>query len=240
MENTTASLKQARRIGILGGSFDPVHNGHLGMARDVLKRFDLDLILFIPAHISPHKQKAHRYSEAVHRLTMLRLATQSEPRFAVSEIELQRGGISYTIDTVETLRKENPAAEFFLILGRDTFQDFNTWKNHRRLLESCNIIVGARPGHPNEFSEKALKRLFADPQIKYEAERSEDDLSVYLWREKEKRLSFFEITPRDISSREIRQRVARKGAIKNMLPANVERYIIDNLIYQTESHPFME
>lgn len=239
MGNSTINLNKALRVGILGGSFDPVHNGHLGMAREVRDRFDLDLILFIPANISPHKQQV-RYSEAVHRLAMLRLATQSEPRFAVSEIELNRGGISYTIDTLETLRSENPSAEFFLILGRDAFQDFHTWKNHRRLVEHCNIIVGARPGHPEESFEIALKQFLADPEIKYEAVRSEDKVSVYRWQEKNRSLFFFEITPRDISSREIRQRVRRKEEIKNMLPANVERYIIENQIYQAESHPFME
>lgn len=130
------------KIGVFGGTFDPVHVGHLAIAQAALECVPLDRVLFVPARRSPLKERGPFASEQ-DRLAMLRAATAGEPRFAVSTVELEREGTSYTVDTLERLREEG---ELFLILGADAATDFHRWRAPERIRELATLLVASRPG----------------------------------------------------------------------------------------------
>lgn len=131
------------RLGVFGGTFDPIHLGHLRAAENALECLELDRVAFIPAGTPPHR--AEPSSSALDRYAMTALATAGHPRFVVSDVELRRDGPSYTVDTVAGLRQESPEAEVFVIVGSDTFPEMATWKEHDRLLVLCTVAVVARP-----------------------------------------------------------------------------------------------
>lgn len=144
------------RLGVFGGTFDPIHLGHLRAAENALEGLALDRVAFVPAATPPHR--AEPSSSALDRFAMTALATAGHPRFAVSDIELRRDGPSYTVDTVAGLRKESPDAEVFVIVGSDTFPEMATWKEHERLLAMCTVAVVARPGEVPGGSDGAQPR----------------------------------------------------------------------------------
>ena len=133
-----------KRVGVFGGTFDPVHVGHLAIALAALESVPLDRVLFVPARRSPLKDR-DPIASAADRVTMLESAIASEPRFALSPVELERDGVSYTVDTLEALRKEG---ELFLILGSDALADLARWRAPDRIHELATILVAARPGAP--------------------------------------------------------------------------------------------
>src|SRR5258706_9716412 len=133
-----------KRVGVFGGTFDPVHVGHLAIALAALESVPLDRVLFVPARRSPLKDR-DPVASAADRVTMLESAIASEPRFALSPVELERDGVSYTVDTLEALRKEG---ELFLILGSDALADLARWRAPDRIHELATILVAARPGAP--------------------------------------------------------------------------------------------
>ena len=223
-------------MGVLGGSFDPVHNGHLNLASRVLERFHLDHVLFIPAYLSPHKQDSEP-APSPHRLAMLRLATASNPCFLVSEIELKRREVSFTIDTLNELLAEQPKNDYFLIMGMDAFENIHTWKAVNQLIESCHILVAARPGHSFEKTEEKLKDLFPDSPAPFQPSTREGEVTVFQHREKKTSLNFFDLPLVDISSSQIRERLNAKKEIKKLLPPEVENYIMQNQLYRAKSTP---
>jgi nicotinate-nucleotide adenylyltransferase len=224
-----------KRVGILGGSFDPVHNGHIHLATRVLEAFHLDRILFVPAFISPHKQDKKPTSSS-HRLAMLRLATASQPFFSISEAELKRKEVSFTIDTLAVLLKEQPETDFYLIMGVDAFQGIGTWKAVHRLFESCHVIVASRPGYRMKRIEETLENIFHDSPMPFLPATRDRDVLTFCHREKKTRLYFFDLPPTDVSSSQIRKRIEEHREMKNMLPPEVENYIIENQLYQAKSH----
>jgi nicotinate-nucleotide adenylyltransferase len=230
------SDKDRKRIGVLGGTFDPVHNGHLGLAEEVLEIFRLDEILFIPAHLAPHKREKITASKD-HRLEMLRLAIGSRPNFEVSDMELNRGGVSYTIETLADLKSHHPDCEYYLIMGLDAFNDIGTWKDVQKLVRNCHILVGSRPGHPGKHFEEILRSIFPPSQFPYFPEKTEVGTLAFRHRESNTLLIFFQIVPRDISSSSIREKIAKGSEIKNLLPPKVENYIIEYQLYGAKSHP---
>lgn len=135
------------RIGILGGTFNPVHNGHLAIAREALRRFRLDRVIFIPVALPPHKSSAD-LAPAWSRLAMLRLALRGKRRYSLSGMEIARGGKSYTVRTVRELRRRFPRAEFHLIIGADNLKTIASWKRIGELVRRVGFIVVRRPGHP--------------------------------------------------------------------------------------------
>jgi nicotinate-nucleotide adenylyltransferase len=141
MIKTSSTIKS----GILGGTFDPVTLGHLGLARNIQEKMNLDRIWFVPAWKSPHKQDQPT-TDACHRSNMLKEALAPYPDFEISEIELNREEVSYTIDTLIELQSRYSDTEWYLILGMDTFQEFSTWKNVREILEKVHLAVATRPG----------------------------------------------------------------------------------------------
>lgn len=136
-----------RRIALYGGTFDPVHLGHASVARALLNLFALDELLFIPAHVAPHKRSS-MVTPALHRYAMLALATQAEPRVRVSTIELDAPEKPYTVETLARLKEKMGAdAQLFFVMGADSWTDIRTWREWERVLELTNHIVMARPGY---------------------------------------------------------------------------------------------
>lgn len=148
-----------KRIAIYGGTFDPVHAGHLEIARAVTQLFEIDEFLFVPARQAPHKQDA-QVSSATARYAMLVLATQNDERFRVSTIELQSGATQYTIDTLEQLRAQfGETSDLFFVMGADSWMEITSWREWERLLSLTNHIVVTRPGY--EFAADHVSSIAA-------------------------------------------------------------------------------
>ena len=219
------------KAGILGGTFDPITLGHLGLARDIQKILLLDRVWFVPAWQSPHKQ-GQPPADANHRLNMLKEALAPYPHFEISEIELNQQEISYTVNTLNTLQSQYPATDWYLILGMDTFEGFATWKNAREILEKAHLAVATRPGYSNDLAPKNLLSLTDDLPFSYQLQSQTNGAHTYLSRETAKTLVFCDIEPLDISSSEIRERIKSGLSVKKMLPPEIERYIMAHLLYQ--------
>jgi len=136
--------QKLKRIGIFGGSFDPPHVGHLVIAETVRRSEDLDIVYFVPAYKPPHKEGTHP-STARDRLAMTKLSVHGNRKLKVSDIELRRKGISYTVDTVRSFRKRFPSAELFLIIGSDSLRQFHSWRSPGGILAETSLIVYRRP-----------------------------------------------------------------------------------------------
>jgi len=152
-------LQNIRRLGVLGGTFDPIHYGHLQIAEEVRERFNLDVVLFIPTGEPPHKP--HGQANAEQRFIMTELATADHPRFTVSRLEIDRPGISFTVDTLQALHEEYPGVEIYLMMGADMALDFPTWRQPERILSLAHAVAVTRPG----VQEEALRRHLATPAM---------------------------------------------------------------------------
>jgi nicotinate-nucleotide adenylyltransferase len=140
-------MTAARRIAVYGGTFDPVHNGHLQVARRILTLFRLDEVLFIPAYVAPHKQQAD-VSSAFHRYAMLALATQNDDQLRVSTLELDGRDRAFTVDTIGRLSERfGDKTRLFFIMGADSWAEISTWRDWERLLQLCDHIIVTRPGY---------------------------------------------------------------------------------------------
>jgi nicotinate-nucleotide adenylyltransferase len=174
-------MKQ-RRIGMLGGTFDPVHQGHIEVASSVRAQLALDRVVFVPAYQPPHK-KERPQANAWHRLAMLTLATQSRDDLWVSTIELETGQPAYSVDTVRRLQAMwGEAAQMYFIIGADSFEDIATWKEHERLLTSCHFAVMTRPGYSliAEHLPAEARQRIVDLQRSQEGIRVMGQYHIYL------------------------------------------------------------
>ena len=198
-------MSTPRRIGIFGGSFDPVHNAHLALARLAVSELRLDELLWVPA--GQPWQKTRPLTPAVHREAMLRLAIEAEPRFVLSRLELERGGPSYSVDTVRTLQAARPGARWFLVIGQDQYAAFHTWHDWQALLGRVTLAIANRPD----------AELAADPQVLRVAHEA---VALPLM---------------DISSTDIRARLHNGQRIADLVPAPVARYIARHHLYQDQS-----
>jgi nicotinate-nucleotide adenylyltransferase len=146
------------KIGIYGGTFDPVHHGHLLLARDAVESFDLDQLIFVPNALSPHKLR-HTPASNFLRFEMIREAIAHEPRFTVDDLELQRGGVSYTIDTILALKeKYDVTTEFFYLIGQDNVDELHSWHRIEELKRLVNFVVFARADGDEEHLLRKLHR----------------------------------------------------------------------------------
>ena len=197
------------KIGILGGTFDPIHMGHLVMAEAVRMEYELDQVLFIPANSPPHKLGVP-ITPIIHRYIMTMMATYSNPSFFVSPIERDRPGPSYTIDTVKALLADySTGTELFFIAGTDTIAELHTWNDIYALLELCHFVGASRPGR-NQMIDSEIKRF------------------GNLGQQKIHKLSTPEL---EISSTDIRERVRNGRSIRYFVPESVENYIHKEGLY---------
>ena len=226
-----------KKIGLLGGTFDPVHNGHLNLAEQAQRFFNLEKVVFIPAYRSPHKLALEPVS-CEHRLSMLTLALEGLPRFSIDKVEINKNLVSYTIATLKELQLNHPEWNMFLILGADAFQDIDTWKQCSQLLDFCNILVGTRPGAELQVSDSVKKKLTLSTSATNDrAKSSATDVKFFKNLEKGTGVTFFQISPLDISSKEIRQQIHRGEEVKNLLPPSVDHYIMRHRLYRDDSPP---
>ena len=204
----------AERIGILGGSFNPVHTGHLILAQDALEQFGLSRVVFVPAAQPPHKPSL-QLAPAADRMAMLRLALGDDARLAVSEDEIQRGGVSFTVDTLRRLREQLPDAALFFIIGGDTLRELHTWKDIYAVLELATIITVARPGFSVDGLDEEALRL-RDPWPRRLAANVATGHLV------------------EISATDIRNRVSRGLSIRYLVPQSVAGYIAAHGLYRNQ------
>ncbi len=217
----------SQKLGILGGTFNPIHYGHLAAAEEVRHRLKLDRILFIPSCLPPHKQEED-VPPAVHRMEMIRLALEGNPSFEPSDIEIRRGGRSYTVDTIETLQRINPRSELYFITGLDSFLEVQTWHRWQHLLTLCRFVILSRPGY--RFADLARIDFLQSAKAEFEGlDHGSQSRSAIRAETFE---IFLEMIPLyDISSTDIRRRVKEGRSIKYLLPDTVETYIIKNKLY---------
>ena len=203
-------LHAKAKIGIMGGTFDPIHVGHLVTAEAVRIEYNLDKVLFIPASNPPHKQDS-MVTPAIHRYIMTIMATYSNRHFFVSGIELERSGLSYTIDTVKALIDcYGASTEFYFITGADAVKDLPSWQEIDQLLDLCYFVAAARPGCIS-YIDQVIKQFGAKG------------------RRSIQRLATPEL---EISSTDIRERVRKGRSIKYIVPESVEDYIYKEGLYR--------
>jgi nicotinate-nucleotide adenylyltransferase len=203
------------RLGVFGGTFNPVHLGHLILAEQCREQGRLDQVLFVPAPRPPHKQDTELASYA-QRVEMLALATSGQPAFRVDELEKDRPGPSFTVDTLQQLRERHREAEMFLIIGSDTLRDLPQWYQPVRILELAGLLVVPRPGW-SILGEAEVKKTLALP----------DSFSLCC--------QTCEIPLIDIASRDLRRRIAQGRSVRYMIPRAVEAYIQDKNLYTSAS-----
>ncbi|MDP6522756.1 MAG: nicotinate-nucleotide adenylyltransferase [Kiritimatiellia bacterium] len=211
MNERDLRTKPQTRLGILGGTFNPVHIGHLILAQNAMEIFDLAKVLFVPCDNPPHKGRS-MLLEPRHRLAMLEHALEGELRFDVCDVEIERGGISYTVDTLTELEQRYPDTSLHFIVGTDTLTELHTWKDIYRILDMCTFVSLCRPGA--DVSRISRESLHLDPP----------------WPD---RLLANVATGRliDVSSSDIRYRVAEGLSIRYLVPDAVEMYIAEHGLY---------
>ncbi len=196
-------MKNQKRLGVLGGTFDPIHTGHLILAEQVREKLQLEQIIFIPCASPPHKTE-RELSPADYRLEMTRLALEENSCFFVSDIELKRKGLSYTVETLRELRELYKDSEMFFLTGSDVLDEITTWKNPEEIYRLAKIVIAVRPGF-DKF----------DPEDHF-ARRS----------------IIVKITGMNVSSTQIREKVKSGQSIKYLVPQKVEEYIKNRGLYK--------
>ncbi len=200
------------RMGVMGGTFDPIHHGHLVAAEEARAQLDLEQVIFVPAGMPPHKLD-HPISSAEHRLRMVEMAIADNPHFTVSRVDIDRFGPCYTVDTIALLHDEwGPNAEIHFIMGTDSLADILTWHQPERLIRLCRLAVVRRPDYEVDLAE--LDRLLPGVAAR-----------VYL----------LDMPLLEISSTDLQRRVRAEQPIKYQVPPAVEAYIYEHRLYR--NHP---
>ena len=192
-----------KRIGIFGGSFDPPHIGHLIIAELARRALDLDIVYLVPAYRPPHKAGKHA-STASDRLKMTKLSVRGNPGLHVSDIEIRRKGLSYTIDTIRTFHRKFPASELFLIIGSDSLHQFHSWKDPQAILALAKLAVYRRPRR-----------------------------AARTWKRSRLNLLFIKGPMMELASSDIRRRISAGKTIHYMVRENVRAFITRNRLYQS-------
>jgi nicotinate-nucleotide adenylyltransferase len=220
-------------IGLLGGTFDPVHVGHLAMAERTLEALKLESLLLLPSSIPPHKSRP-RLTAGEHRLAMLRLALEGRTGLGICPVELERGGVCYTIDTMRELRDGDPPIRPLFVLGTDSLAEITTWRDYRELIEEFDLVVIDRPGRtlaefraelPSEIAE-ALVDIPDGPQGAARLQESPPGRGG--------RIYHIAMTPCPVSSSEIRRSAAAGESLAGLVPPAVAGYIQKNGLYRQE------
>lgn len=227
------------RIGIMGGTFDPIHLGHLRAAEEIYWAFGMDRIIFVPAARPPHKDEAV-VASALHRYEMVSLATVFTPYFTVSPIELQREGKSYSVETVREFQKAaGPDTRLYFVMGVDAFLEMSAWREAEVLLRLARVVVTARPGWRLDEVEGLLtpeqRRLLGEPSFRY-LKVGEIDAAEVEKRSVPRQVLLVEVVSLDIASREIRHLVEEGRSIRHLVPDTVAAYMAKNRLYQRARH----
>jgi nicotinate-nucleotide adenylyltransferase len=196
-------MENQKKFGVLGGTFDPIHMGHLVLAEQVREKFQLDRVIFIPCASPPHKTE-QELSPAQDRFEMTKLALQGNSYFLVSDIELKREGLSYTVETLRELKGLYKDKEIYFLTGSDVLNEITTWKNPEEIYKLAKLVIGIRPG----FDKFDPENHFAKKSI------------------------IVNITGVDISSTQIREKVRKGESIKYLVPPKVEEYIKKRNLYK--------
>lgn len=213
------------RIGLFGGTFNPIHRGHLWAASEVKKRFNLDQISLIPAALPPHKAPG-QVAKADDRLAMINLAVADFSGFTVSDVELNRCGPSYTIDTIRYFKQAlGEDARIYLIMGLDAFIEIHTWKSHQELLEQIAFIVIARPGEGYADARQGWQVLAAYLKSTLSADYQFGAADACYTSKGKQPIYIRDVKALDISSTEIREKVKKKQSIEGLVPPGVAGYI---------------
>ena len=195
-------------LGILGGTFDPIHIGHLRMAEHVFNSMELEKIIFIPAYVPPHKL-GQDFAPAQDRYAMTELAVAAKPHFTVSDMELKRTGVSYTIDTIRQLHAQYGDRELNFIIGADSVAQLHTWHNIEEMLELTRFVAVWRPGYEGAMEE----------------------MVQHLGQRARERVLLLDTPVYDISSTEIRTRIRQGASLAGLVPQAVEKYIYEHGLY---------
>jgi nicotinate-nucleotide adenylyltransferase len=207
-EREDAARGEPTRLGVLGGTFDPPHVGHLWLATLAADELNLSRVLFMPAAQPPHKRR--RLTRATDRLLMTRLAIGDDARFELCPIEMERPGPSFTVDSLLELRRMYPDAELWLVMAADSLAAIDTWREPDQLLDLALWAVGPRPGHDGLTREELAERF---------TDRAD-------------RIRLLEGPALDVSSTEIRGRVAAGRAIRYLVPRAVEQLVVERRLYR--------
>jgi nicotinate-nucleotide adenylyltransferase len=204
-------VENNHRIGIIGGSFNPIHLGHCRIAECFVQETECNSCYFVPAAMSPLKGNVNTVSSE-HRLSMVELATQYNPIFRVCTVELRRGGISYTIDTIHWFQEQFPQSSLFLLIGADQAAEFTHWKQWEDILDAVQLCIVRRAGISNESAiTSMLTRNGTSPQ-------------------------WIQCSEINISSTEIRERIKNKLSLRELIPSAVEEYIYKHGLYQLDTN----
>ncbi len=198
------------RLGLYGGTFDPVHYGHLLLAEQCREQCRLDAVWFLPSGLPPHKQGA-AITDGKRRLEMLELAVAGHPEFAVNGLELERSGPTFTVDTLQQLHDEQPERELFFLIGADSLVEFPTWRSPERIAELATLVAVNRGGQPQ-------------PDLTTVREQLGDEFVS--------RIQFVTMPGLDLASREMRGRIHADRSIRFMTPRSVEMYIEQHGLYR--------
>lgn len=199
-----------KKTGIMGGSFNPIHYGHLKIAECAYRDYDLDEILFIPNHCPPHKDSSEM-ADAAMRLEMVKLAIMDREGFTYSDREIQKGGLSFTYQTMTALKEEEPDTEFYFLMGADSLKEFRKWRHCELIAKKCKILAAMRDEMDNEDVEKLAKEL---------SEEYQSDFFL------------LKIPQMNVSSTQIRQAIRKGESIRTLVPEKVEAYIKKHKLYQ--------
>ena len=199
-----------RRVGLMGGSFNPIHCGHLNMARAALNSGMVEQVLLLPSGNPPHKREC--LEDKQDRLAMTRLALEGEAGMAVCTEEMEREGVIYTVDTLNILKQRMPDCRFHYLIGADTMQVLHTWRRVDEVIRLCAFLVAMRPGEDEEKTRQAAEH----------------------WRSRGAQIAFLSARPMEISSTDIRERLAAGMPLDGLVPDKVEAYIRAHGLYGTD------
>lgn len=220
------------KTGLMGGSFDPVHAGHLRAAEEISEKLALDEVVFIPTLESPHKN-SETMAAPSHRLNMLTLSAEGNSRFRVSDMELRREPPSYTIDTLKLLNESNPQNRYYFIMGCELFAEIETWKDSAELFSCSNFVVLRRPGYDFASSASPIP-LALENDFRYSY--SDRGMDVFAHKSSNE-LLFVDIAGIRVSSTEVRELARHGSSLRYLVPREVQEYIAKNDLYQLEEKP---
>ena len=211
-------------IGILGGTFDPIHFGHLRPALEIAETFQLDELRFIPSARPPHRWQP--VASAQHRLEMVKLAIDGTPGFVLDEREYLRTGSSYTVDTLQSIRDEVSDTPLLMLLGQDAFESFTDWHDWKKILTLTHIVVSSRPGYQHASQDWMQNHLI---------DGSLHDVVIKVQKKPAGFITFCDVTQLDISATSIREQQLKGKSSRYLLPKNVADYIKHHQLYIGQS-----